>query len=533
MQPVKPGTRNGPYDDVIVGGGHNGLVAACYLAKAGFRVCVLERYKTVGGAAITEEIDPERAPGWRLSIGSYVLSLMPRRILDDLGAWAHGIELIGRDPRFFMPFPDGRSLIAWEDEDRFLEEIARFSQADAANYPRYDAFIETAAAVMGKYILRPPPNFAEFAAEFRTAEAARVFQKMILGSAADVAEYFFESEQMQAVACAFGLIGTFRGPRDAGTAYVKLYHAMGNVTGKRGQWAYVRGAMGSVTQALASVARGLGVEIVEGCDVAEVCIAGGRVTGVATADGREYRAKAVLSNADPKRTYLTLVDRAALPADFVRDVEAILIDSPVMKLNLALEELPHFTALADRDQRLARTGGVFIGPSIDYLQRAYEDARNGRPSDRPMMSVHMQSAVDPSVAPPGKHTLSIFTQYFPYELAEGTWEERREAIADAVMARFAEYAPNVLDAVVARQVLGPPDIEARFGLTGGHIFQGELVPEQAFDLRPVPGSSTYEGPIRGLYLCGAGAWPGGCVMGAPGHNAAHESIGNLRAGRHD
>ncbi|MCA1847949.1 MAG: NAD(P)/FAD-dependent oxidoreductase, partial [Actinobacteria bacterium] len=212
---------NNRYDAVVIGGGHNGLVAACYLARAGYRVCVLERYHTVGGAAITEEI----APGFHLSIGSYVLSLFPRSILDDLGAWAHGIELIGRNPRFFMPFPDGSSLTAWEDEDRFLEEIARFSRKDAANYPRYDAFVEKAASVMDKFVLRRPPSFAEFAAEFRTPDEARVFQKMFLGSAADVAEYFFESEQMQAVACAFGLIGTFRGPRDPGTAYVKLYHS--------------------------------------------------------------------------------------------------------------------------------------------------------------------------------------------------------------------------------------------------------------------------------------------------------------------
>ncbi len=521
------------FDAVIVGGGHNGLVAACYLAQADFSVCVLERYKTVGGAAITEEIDPVNAPGWRLSIGSYVLSLMPRSILDELGAWQHGVELIRRNPRFFMPFPDGQHIISWEDEDRFLEEIAKFSKKDAENYPRYDAFVEHTARVMDRYILRQPPTFAEFAAEFRTTEEAKIFQKMILGSAADVAEYFFESEQMQAVVSGLGLIGTFRGPRDAGTAYVKLYHTMGNVTGRRGQWAYVRGAMGTVTQALATVARGLGVTIRESAEVSEVCIADGRATGVATVGGEEIRAKIVLSNADPKRTYLTLVDRAELPAEFVRDIEAILIDSPVMKLNLALEELPHFTALDGSDQGLARTGGVFIGPSVDYLQRAYEDARNGRPSDYPMMSVHMQSAVDPSVAPPGKHTLSIFTQYYPYQLAEGTWDERRDEIADHAMARFAEYAPNITDAVVARQVLGPPDLEARFGLTGGHIFQGELVPEQAFDLRPVPGSKTYEGPIQGLYLCGAGAWPGGCVMGAPGHNAAHEAIANLRAGRYN
>ncbi len=515
------------FDALIIGGGHNGLVAACYLAKAGFQVCVLERYIGVGGAAYTQEIHP----GFHLSEGSYVLSLMPRTILDGLGAW-DGIELIGRNPRFFMPFPDGRSLVAWEDQERFLAEIAKFSPKDAANYPYYDAFVEKAAAMMDKFVLRQPPTFAEFAAEFGSPEDARVFQKMILGSAADVAEYFFESEQMQAVAVAFGLIGTFRGPRDGGTAYVKLYHSMGNVTGKRGQWAYVKGAMGSVSKALANAARKQGATILTGKEVVQVCVADGRATGAVTADGEEYRAPVVLSNADPKRTYLKLVDAADLPAEFVRDIEAIQMDSPVMKLNLAMEELPRYNGLANDEQYKARTGGVFIGPSIDYLQRAYEDARNGRPSDYPLMSVHTQSAVDPSVAPEGKHTLSIFTQYFPYELAEGTWDERREEIADHALNRFAEYAPNVSGAVVARQVLGPPDIEARFGLTGGHIFQGELVPEQAFDLRPVPGSRTYEGPIRGLYLCGAGAWPGGCVMGAPGHNAAQEAIANLKAGRH-
>lgn len=514
------------YDAIIVGGGHNGLVAAAYLARAGFHTLVLERYHQVGGAAFTREI----APGFHLSEGSYVLSLMPRSIIDDLDAWG-GIQLIGRDPRFFMPFPDGRALTAWEDHDAFIAEIARFSERDARAYDHYDAFVERAAEVMDRYILTNPPSFAEFASNFRTPDEARIFQKMILGSAAEVAEYFFESEQVQAMACAFGLIGTFRGPRDAGTAYVKLYHAMGNVTGKRGQWAYVRGAMGAVSRALAESALRFGAEIQTSADVQRICTANGRVTGVVTADGREYHARIVLSNADPVRTYTSLVDPAALPPDFLADIRAIQITSPVMKINMALERLPEYTA-AGIDQRRAYTGGVFIGPSIDYFQQAYEDARRGEPSDYPFFSVHTQSAVDPSVAPAGKHTLSIFTQYMPYHLASGSWDDRREAIANHVLDRFADYAPNIRDIVIERQTLAPPDIEARFGLTGGHIFQGELVPEQAFDLRPVPGSSSYEGPIRGLYLCGSGAWPGGCVMGAPGHNAAHEAIVHLETGHH-
>ncbi len=519
------------YDAVIVGAGHNGLVAANYLARAGYKVCVLERYHAVGGAAISEEI----APGFIASTGSYVLSLAPQKILNDLDVWEHGLELVDRDPRSFMPFPDGRFLVSWNDHERYLAEIAKFSRKDAENYDHYDRAVERASQIMDKYILRRPPSWSEFAAEFNQPGDAQIFKMFFLGSSADIAEYYFESEEIQATVAVSGLIGTFRGPRDAGTGYVKLYHSMGMSTGERGRWAYVRGAMGRVSGAFAAAARVQGVEIRTNAEVDHISIANGRATGVVTTDGEEIRAKTVLSNADPKRTYLKLVECSQLPADFVRDINAIQIDSPVMKINLAMEELPRFTALQSdgSDTAWGNTGGLMIGPSIDYLQRAFEDARNGRPSDYPFMNIHSQSAVDSTVAPPGKHTLSIFTQYFPYELAEGTWDERRDEIATHTLKRFAEYAPNVMDAVIEMQVLGPPDLEARFGLTGGHIFQGELVPEQAFDLRPVPGSRTYEGPIRGLYLCGSGAWPGGCVMGAPGHNAAHEAIENLNAGRHD
>ena len=271
------------YDAIVIGGGHNGLVAAAYLAKSGFHTLVLERYREIGGAAFSQEIEP----GFLLSEGSYVLSLMPRSIIDELDAWG-GIELIERDPRFFMPFPDGRALTAWEDHDAFIAEIARFSEKDARAYDHYDAFVEKAAEVMDRYILINPPSFAEFAANFKSTEDARIFQKMILGSVAEVAEYFFESAQVQAMACALGLIGTFRGPRDAGTAYVKLYHAMGMATGKRGAWAYVRGAMGSVTQALANAARRFGVEIRTDAEVDQVCVANGRATGVVTNDGEEF-----------------------------------------------------------------------------------------------------------------------------------------------------------------------------------------------------------------------------------------------------
>jgi phytoene dehydrogenase-like protein len=358
-----------------------------------------------------------------------------------------------------------------------------------------------------------------------------VFQKCFLGSAADIAEHFFESEKLQAVVAATGLIGTFRGPRDPGTGYVKLYHSMGMATGNRGAWTYVRGAMGAVTQALARVASARGAVLRTGAEVKEIRIRDGRATGVVLADGEEIGARIVLSNADPVRTYLGLVPRRELPEDYRRLVEGIKIESPVMKINLAVAEPPRFSMLPADRVREGYSGGLFIAPSIDYLQRACDEARAGRPATEPFMNVHLQSVVDDTVAPAGRHTLSIFTQYFPHRLAEGTWDTRREAVGDHVLAELGRYAPNVPGSVLGREVLAPPDLEARFGLTGGHIFHGELVPEQAFDLRPVPGSTSYEGPIRGLYLCGSGAWPGGCVMGAPGHNAAQEVIARVRAGR--
>ncbi len=510
------------YDAVIVGGGHNGLVAACYLAEAGFSTLILERYAKIGGAAVSEEY----IPGFTFSTGSYVLSLMPRKILDDLRLQESGVRFLERNPRFFAPFPDGSTLSYWNDHERWLADIRRISPRDAGAYDHYDAMLERACQVMDRYILCRPPSWSEVAGHFSGPEDALIFQKFYLGSAADIAEYFFESEQLQAVVAASGLIGTFRGPRDTGTGYVKLFHSMGMATGHRGRWTYVEGAMGAITQALGRIALERGAEIRLGADVEQIVVRDGRATGVALASGEEIDAGIVLSNADPKRTYLTLLDEGDVPADYRKAIESIKTDSPVLKINVAVEELPWFTALGDdaQRQRDGSTGGLFIAPSIDYMQKAYEDARQGRPSEKPFMNIHMQSAVDPSVAPPDKHTISIFAQYFPYTLDDGTWEERRDEIANHVIREFAQYAPNIPDRIVGMQVLAPPDLEARFGLTGGHIFHGELVPEQAFDLRPVPGSSSYEGPVEGLFLCGSGAWPGGCVMGAPGHNAAQEII---------
>lgn len=514
------------YDVIIVGAGHNGLVSACYLAGAGLKVLVLERYHEVGGAAYSEKT----LEGFTLSTGSYVLSLVPRQIFDELGVWSE-LELLERNPRFFAPFPDGTSLTMWNDYDRWIENIRQISEHDARSYAAYDNAVEVACAVMDKYILQRPPSWDEVASNFRTPEEQKIFQMFFLGSVADIAEYYFDSDQMQATVSSSGLIGTFRGPRDPGTGYVKLYHSMGMSTGHRGRWAYVRGAMGSITQALKKVAVKRGATIQTDADVAQILVRNGATTGVELTNGQTINARVVLSNADPKRTYLNLVEESDLPADYRRAIQGIKIESPVIKINMAVRELPKFTALPDDKQLQGSTGGLFIAPSIDYLQTAYYEAKLGNPATHPFMNIHMQSAIDRSVAPGDAHTISIFTQYFPYTLNEGTWDERREEIADKIIAEFAQYAPNIPDAVITRQVLTPPDVEARFGMTGGHIFHGELVPEQAFDMRPVPGSSSYEGPIGGLFLCGSGGWPGGCVMGAPGHNAAKEVIARFSEGR--
>ncbi len=366
------------YDAVIIGGGHNGLVAACYLAGAGLSVAVLERAPVVGGAAVTEEL----IPGFRVSTGSYVLSLMPRRILDDLDLWSAGLQYLARDPRIFVPFPDGTSLTWWSDPARLHAELAKISKRDADRFADYEAFIERAASVMDRYILRNPPSWAEVAAEFRSPADLPVFQKCFLGSAADIAEHFFESEKLQAVVAATGIIGTFRGPRDPGTGYVKLYHSMGMATGNRGAWTYVKGAMGAVTQALARVATARGAVIRTGAEVREIVTRDGRATGAVLGDGEEIAGRVVLSNADPVRTYLGLVPRRELPDDYRHAVEAIKIESPVMKINLAVSEPPRFTMLpAERAPR-----GLLGRPlhrAHDRLHAARVRRGPGRAAGRP------------------------------------------------------------------------------------------------------------------------------------------------------
>jgi phytoene dehydrogenase-like protein len=516
------------YDAIILGGGHNGLVAACYLAKAGKKVLVLERYHTVGGAAITEEIHP----GFRVSVASYSMSLMRPEIIKELRLADYGFEVYAKSPSYFMPFPDGRHLLLYAgDRERTKVEIAKFSVKDAANYDAWEDFWDRCCDIIEPTLMGPPLSIAALAQRFDDAGWGDDFRRLMLLSMGDLLDEFFESEYVKATMAPQSLISTAAGPASPGTPYVFLVHAIGRaIQGRRGVWGYVRGGMGAVTQTLAAAARDLGVEIRTSAEVAEVLVEGGVATGVVLANGDSVRARAVLSNADPKRTFLQLTPASALPADFRQRIEKhYRVTGTVYKLNLALAELPRYSAApADMPPEVISRGTVDIAPTLGYLERAWDDFKRGECSREPFVEIFSQSPTDPTMASPGKHVLSCFCQFFPYAPNGRTWDDGlREEMADRIINKVAEYAPNINGAVIARQMLAPVDLEARFGLTGGNIFHGEMTPDQSFNLRPIPGAADYRTPLPGLYLCGSGAWPGGGVSGIPGHNAAQVVLGDL------
>lgn len=517
------------YDAIIIGGGHNGLVAACYLAKARKKVLVLERYHSVGGAAITEEIHP----GFRVSVASYSMSLMRPEIIADLRLADYGFEVYAKSPSYFMPFPDGRHLLLYAgDRARSKAEIAKFSARDAEAYDAWEDFWDRCCDIIEPTLMQPPLSLAEIAQRFDDAGCSDDFRRLMLLSMRDLLDEFFESEYVKATMAPQCLISTAAGPASPGTPYVFLVHAIGRaIHGRRGVWGYVKGGMGTVTQTLAAAGRDLGVEIRSSAPVAEVLVEGGVATGVVLESGETIRARAVLSNADPKRTFLKLTPPSALPADFRQRIEKnYRITGTVYKLNLALEALPHYTAIpADLAPELVSRGTVDIAPTLGYLERAWDDFKRGEPSREPFIEIFSQSPTDPTMAPPGKHVLSCFCQFFPYAPNGRSWDDGlREEMADRILAKLAEYAPNISGTVIARQMLAPVDLEARFGLTGGNIFHGEMMPDQSFNLRPLAGWGGYRSPLPGLYLCGSGAWPGGGVTGIPGHNAARVVVEDLQ-----
>jgi phytoene dehydrogenase-like protein len=514
-------------DVVIIGGGHNGLACAAYLAKAGLDVLVLEKRGVVGGAAATEE----PWPGYRVSSASYVVSLMPPRVVRELDLKRFGYEVSIITPDYFVPFPDGTSLTLWGDVERDAAAIGRFSERDAAAYVAFDRYFDRVARLLKDLLFVVPPNmnlrdlpkWAATAGRFRKWSGRDLHEtvRLFTMSAADFLDEWFEDERVKGALATQAIIGAWCGPMTPGSAYVLMHHWIGEVDGHAGAWGWARGGMGGISAAMARSAEAAGAEIRTDAEVDRVAInASGRAVGVALADGSLVRAQRVVSCAHPVTTYLSLIGEERLPGDVVHDVKRYRTRSGSVKLNVALSELPAFPAW-DQEGDLHK-GLVAVSPSIEYLEHAWDDAKFGRMSEHPYVEVVFPTAHEPEgLAPKGKHLMLAFSQYGPYELAEGSWDEGgRDDYAARVLKALGEFAPSLESAVEHLEVLTPRDIEERFGLIGGNIMQGELTPDQLFSFRPIPGHGDYRTPVAGMYLCGSGTHPGGGVMGVPGRNAA-------------
>ena len=520
------------YDAIIIGGGHNGLVAACYLARANWRVLVLERRYIVGGACVSEET----FPGYKVSTAAYVNSLFRPEIARELRLHDYGFELIERSPSSFSPFPDGRYLFLGPDRDANVREIAKFSAKDAAQYPNYEEMLERVASVIEPTLTQTPPDIAHpgIGDLLKMAPMGRALSKLgpamgeaieiLTGPARPILDRWFESEQLKATLATDAIIGAMASPSMPGTAYVLFHHVMGETNGKRGVWAYVKGGMGGLTQALARAATALGADVRTNAEVAKINVRDNAVTGVTLANGDEFSGARVASNVDCNVTFNKLLDSALLQPDFLDAINRINYDSASLKINAALSSLPSFTALPGTTAGPQHHGTVHLCPDQDFIERGYDDAKYGEPSKEPIIECQFPSSLDPSVAPPGQHLMSMFVQYAPYRLKSSIWDDIKESFADRCFDMVERYAPGFKQSVIARQVLSPLDLERTFNLTGGNIFQGSMALHQLFMFRPVPGFAGYRTPIKGLYLCGAAAHPGGGVMGAAGRNAAREML---------
>lgn len=511
------------FDAIVVGSGHNGLIAASYLAKAGKRVLVLERRSIIGGATVTEEL----FPGYNLSTCSYVCNLLLPEVIHDLELERHGYSIRPFDPQYFVPFPDGQHFMSFLDGRKTREQIAKFSQKDVAGYDAYWAMWDRILERMRPLLLQPAPSWDQIEARFSGPQGQEDWRTLTRKSIAELLDEYFESERIKAPLSTGGVIGVNAGPLTPGTAYVKYHHLIGSVKGHQGAWGFVRGGMGSIPKAIAAFGLEHGLQIATDSEVAEIEIHDGTARGVRTVDGRRYSADIILSNADPTRTFLQMVGESNLPQEFADGVKRIKVKGSVVKVLMALGELPNFTAMPGTTVGPQHTGGIVINPSVQYLEDAWDDCKRGHPSRRPFMDCYIQTATEDGLTPPGKHTLSAFVQYAPYDLAEGTWDERRGEIGRNIVDTLAMFAPNISSAIEHIEVLGPPDIERIIGITGGNIFHGEILPDQMFGYRPVPGFSDYRTPVDRLYLCGSGAWPGGAVFGAPGRNCAVEALRDL------
>lgn len=524
------------YDIIVVGGGHNGLVAACYLAKAGLKTLVLERREIVGGAAVTEEIHP----GFRCSTLAHSTAPLSSQVANDLQLARHGLDIIKPEARVLALEPDGRSLCIYQKTSTTLSEIEKFSSKDARNYPEFETSFARIGRVLAPLLTMTPPtidkpamgemwDFGKLGLSFRRLGKKDAYRLLRWGpmAVADLAAEWFETELLRATVAARGIFGAFAGPWSAGTSTGLLWqaamdgHAMVPAS-------FVRGGMGALTQALASAAQQVSVEIRIAAGVERIESSEDRVSKVLLQNGEELSARAVVSNADPRTTFLKLIDPIDLDPNFLLKIRNYRATGISAKINLALSGLPAFAGIAEEDAKSRLSGRIHIGPDIDYLERAFDAAKYGDYSPEPYLDITIPSLTDATLAPTGAHVMSIYVQYAPYKLKEGDWNSRRDEFADAVVNALSAYAPNLKELIVARQVITPLDLEQTCGLSGGHIHHGEQSLDQFFTFRPVISWAQYRTPINGLYLCGAGTHPGGGVTGQPGANAAREIIKDLK-----
>jgi len=528
-----------PRDIVIIGGGHNGLVTAFYLAKAGFKPLILERRNQVGGAAITEEFHPE----FRSSILAHSAGPLRPEVVTDMQLDKHGLKLVTPEVAVTALSPDGRALVLYQEVEGAAQEIAKFSKVDAAKYREFQLALEKASRVIGKSLALTPP-------EIENPSAADLFGLLNLGrslrglgrantfnllrwapmAVADLVSEFFQTDLLRATIAARGIFGTFLGPWSAGTSLILLLRAAAD-SSPAGNNFFAVGGTGAITQAMAAAAQQAGAEIRTGAEVIEIRVKNGAAQGVVLSSGEEILAHAVISNADPKRTFLKLTDPALLAPSFTKRLQNYRMNGTVAKVNLALSSLPTFTALNGNTEAL--TGRIQIGPEIDYLERAFDESKYGNFSGAPYLEVTIPTLTDPSLAPEGKHVMSIYMQYAPYKLKNGSWadESQRIALGDTVVKTLAQYAPDLPEKILSHQIITPLDLEETYGLTGGHIFHGELALDQIFTMRPMLDWARYRTPIENLYLCGSGTHPGTGLTGGSGANAAREIIKDLKARR--
>lgn len=539
---------SGKYDCIVIGAGHNGLIAAAYLARAGKKVCVVERREVIGGCSVTEEL----WPGYKVSTASYVVSLLLPEVINELKLKQNGLTILPRNPSSFTPMRDGRHLLLGPNAAANQEQISKFSVRDAENFTRYESLLESVAEHLEPVLNESAPDLLPLPRSWRkigmfkkmrdARKGWRLYRalqamgdnipeglELLTAAARPILERWFETEVLKTTLATDAVIGAFASISQPGTAYVLLHHVMGTAGGARGVWGYVQGGMGGLADSIANVARQLGVVIETNAPVERILVNKGRVEGVLLDGGRQLQADTVASSVDANLTFNRFLEPEQLPDKFLSAVRRIDYSSATCKINLALAEPPRFSCMPGTGVQPHHHGTMHIGETLDELERAYDDAKYGQPSRDPILELTMATSVDRTIAPEGKHILSMFIQYAPYHLrGDQTWDDIKDSFADRCIERLAEYAPNVPDAIEHRQVLSPVDLERIYGLTGGNIFQGAMHLHQLHMMRPVPGWADHRTPIRGLYLCGAASHPGGGVMGACGRNAAKEI---LRDGR--